>query len=213
MNIESKSDAQGVAPPAPLSEENIPESPFELFEAWLHSASESNLILDHNAMCLSTVDAEGLPDSRIVLLRRFDSSGFVFFTNSHSAKGRELAVRPFAALTFFWDPLRRQIRIRGAVEPVGDSESDAYFANRPRLSQLGAWASQQSAELGSREQFEQELVEVESLFVGQQVPRPPHWKGYRVRPATIEFWQERPNRLHDRFLFRAPDWSRTRLYP
>ncbi|QFR34525.1 pyridoxamine 5'-phosphate oxidase [Ancylobacter sp. TS-1] len=191
--------------------------PFRLFEEWFAEARESEPN-DPNAMALSTVDADGLPDVRMVLLNARDERGFVFFTNTGSAKGRELAAVPKAAVVFHWKSLRRQIRVRGLVETVSEAEADAYFATRPRLSQIGAWASQQSRPLEGRFALEGAIAKVTAQYALGTVPRPPHWTGFRIRPVQIEFWHDRPFRLHDRILFRreAPDegeWARTRLYP
>ncbi|MGA0561746.1 pyridoxamine 5'-phosphate oxidase [Ancylobacter sp. VNQ12] len=191
--------------------------PFRLFEEWFAEAkaSEPN---DPNAMALATVDADGLPDVRMVLLNQRDERGFVFFTNTGSAKGRELAAVAKAAVVFHWKSLRRQVRVRGPVETVSDAEADAYFATRPRLSQIGAWASQQSRPLEGRFALEAAVAKVTAQYGLSQVPRPSHWTGYRIRPVQIEFWHDRPFRLHDRIVFRrdtpeAGDWGKTRLYP
>jgi pyridoxamine 5'-phosphate oxidase len=192
------------------------DEPFRLFAAWFADAkgAEPN---NPDAMALATVDADGLPNARMVLLKGFDERGFVFFTNLESAKGSELARAPKAALTFYWKSLQRQVRARGSVEPVSEQEADAYFATRPRMAQTGAWASKQSARLESRMAFEKAVAIYTAKFALGAVPRPPHWSGYRVVPREIEFWQERPFRLHDRIAFRRPDphapWSKTRLYP
>jgi pyridoxamine 5'-phosphate oxidase len=168
-------------------------------------------------MALATVDADGLPDVRMVLLKGHDARGFVFYTNSHSAKGRELAGQPRAALLFHWKSLRRQVRVRGQVQVVSEAESDAYFASRPRASQVGAWASDQSASLAARSVLEDRVSEFDAKFEGADVPRPPHWLGYRIVPAEIEFWRDRRSRLHERRLFsRALDdelWATRMLYP
>ncbi|MEP9378896.1 pyridoxamine 5'-phosphate oxidase [Aquabacter sp. CN5-332] len=190
--------------------------PFRLFTEWLEEAkrSEPN---DPTAMTLATVDANGLPDARMVLLNGFDERGFVFFTNTESAKGVELAGQPKAALVFHWKSLRRQVRARGPVERVSDAEADAYFATRPRLSQIGAWASKQSRPLEGRFALEAAVASTTAKYAVGSVPRPPHWTGFRVMPTALEFWADRPFRLHDRVVFRregpAADWVRTRLYP
>ncbi|MDQ0304201.1 pyridoxamine 5'-phosphate oxidase [Ancylobacter polymorphus] len=191
--------------------------PFLLFEEWFAQAKESEPN-DPNAMALATVDADGLPDVRMVLLNQRDTRGFVFFTNTGSAKGRELAVTPKAAVVFHWKSLRRQVRVRGPVEQVSEAEADAYFASRPRLSQIGAWASQQSRPMEGRFALETAVAKVTAQYALGTVPRPPHWTGFRIRPLQIEFWHDRPFRLHDRVVFaretaEAPEWTKTRLYP
>lgn len=185
-----------------------------LFDDWYAQAqaSEPN---DPNAVALATVDADGQPAVRMVLLKGHDERGFVFYTNRESRKADALTAHPVAALLFHWKSLRRQIRIEGRVEPVTDAESDAYFASRSRDSQLGAWASDQSRPLDARETFEARFAEMQARFEGQDVPRPPNWGGYRVIPAKIEFWQDRAHRLHERRLFvrDGDDWRETLLYP
>lgn len=191
------------------------DDPIALFSRWLAEARESEPN-DPEAMALATADEVGNPSVRMVLLKDHGREGFVFYTNANSEKGRELAENPNAALLFHWKSLRRQVRIEGSVEPVSEAEADAYFATRGRDSQLGAWASDQSAPLDSREQFERRFEEVKSRFEGQAVPRPPHWKGYRVVPLTIEFWMDRPHRLHERRIFLSQDdggWGEGLLYP
>jgi len=188
--------------------------PFALFDAWFAEAeaSEPN---DPNAMALATADARGRIGVRMVLLKGHDPRGFVFYTNLESRKGGDLAANAQAALLFHWKSLRRQIRIEGPVTPVSDAEADAYFATRPRESQLGAWASDQSRPLDARATFEARLAEVAARFEGGAVPRPPHWSGFRVAPERIEFWQDRDYRLHERRLFTKADdgWREGLLFP
>jgi pyridoxamine 5'-phosphate oxidase len=168
-------------------------------------------------MTLATVDADGLPNARMVLLKGADAQGFVFFTNKGSQKGRELDAHAKAALVFHWKSLNKQVRVRGLVEPVTDAEADAYFATRPKQAQIGAWASQQSRPLESRLAFEKAIAVYAAKYALGTVPRPPYWSGYRIVPLAMEFWQDRPFRLHDRIDFRrtAPGapWTKTRLYP
>ena len=201
----------------PLSpDEDIPHTgdPIALFRVWLAEAdlAEPN---DPNAMTLATVDEAGLPDARMVLLKDVDARGFVFYTNLGSAKGRELAGQPRAALLFHWKSLRRQVRVRGAVESVTAEEADAYFKSRARHSQIGAWASDQSRPLEGRFALEKRAAEYGLKFALGPVPRPPHWSGLRVLPEQIEFWRDRPFRLHERRLYgRAPEgWAARTLYP
>jgi pyridoxamine 5'-phosphate oxidase len=190
--------------------------PLALFEEWFSEAGQSEPN-DPNAMSLATVDSDGLPDVRMVLLKGADERGFVFYTNEESAKGREMASSPKAAALFHWKSLRRQIRLRGAVTLVSDEEADSYFKSRPRDSRIGAWASQQSRPLESRFAFEKAIAFYAAKFAIGDVPRPPYWRGFRLTPITMEFWHDRPFRLHDRILFTretsgAP-WRRERLYP
>jgi pyridoxamine 5'-phosphate oxidase len=192
------------------------DEPLRLFAAWFEEAKRSEPA-DANAMTLATIDAEGLPNARMVLLKGFDEHGFVFYTNLDSAKGRELAIAPKAALVFHWKSLSRQVRLRGTIEVVDDASADAYFASRPRLAQIGAWASRQSAPLESRMAFEKAVALQMARFAVGTIPRPPNWSGYRLIPIVMEFWQDRPYRLHDRVEFRrdlaAGPWRKTRLYP
>ena len=190
--------------------------PFALFARWLGEAEQSEPN-DATAMALATVDASGLPNVRMVLLKDAASSGFVFYTNLNSAKGAELAGQPKAALCFHWKSLHRQVRVRGAVVPVSDAEADAYFASRPRGSRIGAWASHQSAALASRFALEKAVAKFSAKFAVGAIARPPHWSGFRLIPSEIEFWRDKPFRLHDRRVFRraAPDeqWTTERLFP
>lgn len=190
--------------------------PFALFKNWMDEA-EKHEINDPNAMCLATVDAKGLPNARMVLLKGFDDDGFVFYTNRESVKGNELAAHPSAAGVLHWKSLRRQFRFRGLVEPVDDAESDAYFASRARDSRIGAWASLQSRALESRFALEKAVALQAARFNIGPVPRPPYWGGYRIRPVEIEFWSDKPFRLHERIRYtRAKpegDWVSEALYP
>lgn len=188
--------------------------PFVLFDQWFAEARDSEPN-DSNAMALATVNAAGQPSVRMVLLKGHGSDGFVFYTNRESRKAGDLAAVPKAALLFHWKSLRRQIRIEGAVTRVGDAESDAYFASRSRDSQLGAWASDQSRPLDARATFEARYEEARARFAGGEVPRPPHWGGYRVTPSAIEFWQDREHRLHERrrFVRDGEGWREGLLYP
>ena len=190
--------------------------PFGLFELWFAEARAAE-INDPEAMALATVDGDGLPDARMVLCKGADERGLVFYTNAESAKGRELEDHPRAAALFHWKSLRRQARFRGRVAEVSAAESDAYFGSRPRGSQIGAWASQQSRTLASRADLEAAVEAFERRFGAGGVPRPDHWRGYRLEPVEIEFWLDRPSRLHERLQFRraAPDgpWQKRLLYP
>jgi pyridoxamine 5'-phosphate oxidase len=192
------------------------DEPLGLFAAWLKDATTSEP-RDPTAMTLATVDADGLPNARMVLLKGTDERGFVFYTNMDSQKGRELDAHPKAALVFHWKSLNRQVRVRGAVERVSDAEADAYFATRPKQAQIGAWASKQSAPLERRLAFEKAVARYAVKYAISEVPRPPYWSGYRIVPLRIEFWHDRPFRLHDRIEFQreslSAPWSKTRLYP
>ena len=190
--------------------------PFLLFEEWLEDAKAKELN-DPNALALSTVDPDGMPNVRMVLLKGFDERGFVFYTNFESAKGRELLSTPKAAMCFHWKSLRRQVRIRGVITVVENDEADEYYQSRPRGSRIGAWASKQSRSLESRFALEKEVARYTAKFAIGEIPRPEHWSGFRLEPLQIEFWHDRPFRLHDRIVFSrqavSDDWSKDRLYP
>ncbi|MCP1642389.1 pyridoxamine 5'-phosphate oxidase [Pseudomonas citronellolis] len=199
-----------------LCETQAPAEPFVLFQQWFEDAVKTEqLPVEPNAMTLATVDADGQPHCRVLLLKGLDDRGFTFFSNYDSAKGDQLAANPRAAMTFFWPALERQVRIEGRVEKVSPEESDAYYRVRPLGSRLGAWASPQSRVIGSREELERLLAETEKRFMDIAPHCPDHWGGYRLLPQRIEFWQGRPSRLHDRLNYRLVDgaWQRERLAP
>lgn len=212
----STGDERAGASSAETPSSTLQQDPFALFAAWFAqaSAAEQN---DPNAMALASVDEEGMPNVRVVLMKGYDADGFVFYTNAESAKGAEVRGALRAAAAFHWKSLRRQVRLRGPVEEVSAAEADAYFATRPRESRIGAHASRQSRALESRDVLEAEVARLSEVHAAGEVPRPSHWTGFRIRPLSIEFWQDRPFRLHDRLVFRraSPDapWETLRLYP
>jgi pyridoxamine 5'-phosphate oxidase len=198
-----------------LLEQGVHPNPMAQFQTWLQDAVAAQ-ILEPNAMTLATVTAEGKPSARIVLLKDFDDQGFVFYTNYQSRKGQELAQTPAAALVFWWDKLERQVRIEGSITRVSEAEADEYFHSRPKGSQLGAWVSDQSQVIVGREDLEHRLKALEQEYEDRLIPRPAHWGGYRLTPNLFEFWQGRPNRLHDRLCYRQNDamgWIIERLSP
>ena len=191
--------------------------PIQHFQTLLTAAQavDRTLLPEPTAMTLATVGGDGQPSARLVLLKSVDERGFVFYTNVRSRKGREIAANPRAALTFHWQPLEVQVRIEGVAEIVDDAEADEYFATRPRGSQIGAWASDQSKKLARAADLDARFAEIERRFAGREVPRPPHWSGYRVIPERVEFWRNRPSRLHERRLFErdGAGWRESLLYP
>jgi pyridoxamine 5'-phosphate oxidase len=198
-----------------LSEADMAADPFQQFQTWFEQAIAADLP-EPNAMTLATATPDGVPSARVVLLKGFDQRGFVFYTNYHSRKGQELARNSKAALVFWWAELERQVRIQGEVQQIAAAESDAYFHSRPIESQLGAWASNQSQVIGDRHVLEQKLEALQIQYQDQEIPRPPHWGGYRLTPDNIEFWQGRSSRLHDRLLYKRADenqWDIVRLSP
>jgi pyridoxamine 5'-phosphate oxidase len=212
------SDTASIQHPTWLTSGDFTEAdePFRLFQTWFDEAVKSEP-RDPNAMSLATVDGDGMPDVRMVLLKGIDERGFVFYTNTESQKGQELAANPKAGLLFYWKSLNRQVRVRGPVERVTPEEADVYFATRPKGAQIGAWASQQSRPLESRLAFEKAVALYGAKYALGTVPRPPHWSGYRIVPLKIEFWHDRPFRLHDRVEFRRDAlggaWTKVRMYP
>jgi pyridoxamine 5'-phosphate oxidase len=194
--------------------ERHPKDPFELFVNWFEDA-KANEPNDPNAMALASVDEDGMPSVRMVLLKAFDERGFIFYTNFESRKGLQLQANPRAALCFYWKSLRRQVRVEGDVAQVSDEEADAYFATRPRDSQIGAWASDQSRPLQGRFELERRVARLAAKFAVGMIPRPPYWSGFRIRPRRIEFWREGAFRLHERIVYHRIEngWQTERLFP
>ena len=202
---------------AGLDVSDLDESPIAQWRSWYEQAADAGVV-EPNAMVVSTIADDGAPDARVVLVRGADERGLVFFTNYNSAKGRQLDDDPVAAATFAWLDLHRQVRVRGTIARVTEMESDDYFASRPRDSQIGAWASPQSSPITDRDELMRRVVDVTERFADAPVPRPPHWGGFRLSPVEVEFWQGRPNRLHDRFRYRRDEerstgWKIERLAP
>ena len=195
----------------------LPADPIGLFMEWHEQAKDQADIRNPDAMCVSTIDKAGAPDARMVLLKGIDHRGFVFYTNIHSVKAKSLTKTPLAALTFYWEKLGKQVRVKGSVKQVSELEADAYFSTRPRPSRIGAWASEQSSVLEDPSVLEDRIVQIEEQFKDRDVPRPDFWSGYRIIPYTIEFWLERPHRLHERLVFERlgsnGDWSHHWLCP
>jgi pyridoxamine 5'-phosphate oxidase len=199
-----------------LLEVNCPENPMELFQTWFRNADESETVEETNAMTIATVGKDGFPKNRIVLLKKFTWEGFIFYTNYNSEKGKAIEANQNICLSFFWPALEQQIIIKGKAEKLAENLSDGYFESRPKGSQLGAWASNQSSVVASREVLENNIINLEKEYQDKEIPRPEHWGGYLVKPTSIEFWQGRPNRLHDRIRYTLEEdfsWKLERLAP
>lgn len=199
-----------------LLEKNTPDNPIELFRDWFIEADESENIHEANAMNVATIGLDSFPKTRIILLKKFTWEGFIFYTNYNSEKGKAIANNPNVCLSFFWHPLERQIIIKGKAEKIAENLSDGYFETRPDGSKLGAWASNQSEVVSSREKLDDDLKKYEGKFQNSEIPRPKHWGGYLVKPISIEFWQGRPNRMHDRIRYTLQkdfNWKKERLAP
>jgi pyridoxamine 5'-phosphate oxidase len=200
----------------PLLKNNIPENPIELFQKWFYEADESDGIEEANVMSIATIGLDGYPKNRIVLLKRFTWEGFIFYTNHNSEKGKSIAVNPNVCATFFWHTLEHQIIIKGKAEKIAENLSDGYFETRPEGSKLGAWASDQSEVIASREDLDEKLRSYEKKFQNKEIPRPDHWGGFIIKPVSMEFWQGSANRMHDRIRYTLQDnyeWKIERLEP
>lgn len=199
-----------------LLENKVPDNPMQLFQTWFYEVEEEDGVDEANAMTVATQGLDGFPKSRVVLLKRFNEEGFIFYTNYTSEKGKAIEANPKVCLSFFWPVLERQVIIKGEAEKIAPNLSDGYFESRPRGSQLGAWVSDQSSVVSSREELEEELRKLETAYSSKEIPRPGHWGGYLVRPVSVEFWQGRPNRLHDRVRYTLQEdwnWKIERLAP
>ena len=199
-----------------LLESEVPDNPLQLFQTWFHEVEASDTVQETNAMTVATRGLDGFPKGRVVLLKRYTEEGFIFYTNYTSEKGKAIEADPRVCLSFFWPAMERQVIIKGKAEKIAANLSDGYFESRPRGSQLGAWVSDQSSVVASRQALEEELNKLEKDFASKEVPRPEHWGGYLVRPVSMEFWQGRPNRLHDRIRYELQDdwhWKLERLAP
>lgn len=199
-----------------LLEANCPENPIELFQEWFLNADQTDTVDESNAMTLSTIGTDGFPKSRVVLMKKFTWEGFIFYTNYSSEKGKAMASNKNVCLSFFWPSLEQQIIIKGKAEKIAENLSDGYFESRPDGSKLGAWASSQSSVVSSREELDQNLKSFENKYKNQEIPRPNHWGGFIVKPESIEFWQGRPNRMHDRIRYTLQkdfNWKMERLAP